>query len=98
MSLMSKNQDIPGKRPAVISMILAVVAFLYLMFVPVYATAFFTLILGIIGLVQAIRSKKLGYNGVIRAIGLILAIVDIAVSVLLIAVLIVALVGANGDI
>lgn len=94
---MSEDQNISGKRPAVVSMILAVIAFLYLMFVPMYATAFFTLILGIIGLVQAIRAKRLGYNGVIRVIGLLLAIIDIAVSVLLIAVLIVALVGAGGD-
>ena len=94
---MSENQNISGKRPAVISMILAVIAFLYLMFVPVYATSFFALILGVIGLAQAIRAKRLGYHGVIRAIGLILAIIDIAVSVLLIAVLIVALVGADGS-
>ena len=94
---MPENQNIPGRKPAVISMILATIAFLYLMLVPVYATSFFTLILGIIGLVQAIRSKRLGYHGVIRAIGLILAIVDIAVSALLIAVLIAALVGAGGD-
>lgn len=60
-------------------------------------TSFFTLILGIIGLVQAIRAKKLGYHGVIRAVGLIVSIIDIAVSALLIAVLIAALVGAGGD-
>lgn len=89
---MSEGQNIPGKKPAVTSMILAVMAFLYLMFVPMYITSFFTLILGIVGLVQAIRAKRLGYSGVIRAIGLILAIIDITVSALLVAVLIAALV------
>ena len=94
---MTEENNDPGKKQAVTSMILAVIAFLYYMFVPMFITPFFTLILGIIGLVQAIRAKRLGYNGVIRAIGLILAIVDIAVSVLLIAVLIAALAGAGGD-
>ena len=94
---MSEDQNIPGKKQAVTSMILAVMAFLYLMLVPMYITSFFTLILGILGLVQAIRAKKLGYNGVIRAVGLLLSIVDIAVSALLIAVLIIALVGAGSD-
>lgn len=94
---MTEDQNTPGKRPAVISMILAVAAFLYLMFVPMYITSFFSLILGVIALVQAIRAKRLGYSSVIRVIGLILAIVDIAVSVLLIAVLIAALAGVGGD-
>ena len=94
---MTEDQHMPGKRPAVISMILALAAFFYLMFVPMYITSFFTLILGVIALVQAIRAKRLGYSGVVRAIGLILAIIDIAVSVLLIAVLIAALAGAGGD-
>ena len=89
------SENTPGKKQAVISMILAVTAFLYLMLVPMYATAFLTLILGVIGLVQAIRAKRLGYHGVIRAIGLMLAIVDIAVSALLAAVLIIALIGAG---
>ena len=94
---MPGNQNIPGKKTAVISMILAVIAFFYLMFVPMYITAFFTLILGAAGLVQAIRAKRLGYSGVIRVIGLILAVIDVAVSVLLIAVLIAALFGVGGD-
>ena len=94
---MAEGQNIPGKRPADISMILAVAAFFHLMFVPMYITSFFSLVLGVIALVQAIRAKRLGYSGVVRAIGLILAIVDIAVSVLLIAVLIAALTGAGGD-
>lgn len=94
---MPENQNSPGKKQAVSSAILAVMAFLYLMFVPMYITAFFTLILSIVGLIQAIRAKKLGYNGVIRAVGLLLSIVDIAVSALLIAVLIIALTGAGGD-
>ena len=88
---MSEDQTMPGRKQAVVSMILAVIAFLYLMLVPVYATAFFALALGIIGLVQAIRAKRLGYNGAIRAVGLLLSIVDIAVSALLIIVLVVAL-------
>ena len=58
---------------------------------------FFALILGVIGLVQAIRAKKRGYNGAIRAVGMILAMIDIAVSVLLIAILIIASVGADGN-
>ena len=94
---MPENQNSPGKKQAVTSAILAVMAFLYLMFVPVYITAFFTLVLSIVGLVQAIRAKRLGYNGVVRAVGLLLSIVDIAVSAILIAVLIIALTGAGGD-
>lgn len=90
---MSERQNIPGKRPAAISTIFAVIAFLYLMFVPMYITSFFTLILGVIALVQAVRAKRLGYHGAIRAIGLMLSIVDIAVSILLIVVLILALAG-----
>lgn len=70
VNFMPESQNIPGRKPAATSMILAIIAFLYLMLVPVYATSFFTLIL---------------------------AIVDIAVSTLLIAVLIAALVGAGGD-
>lgn len=94
---MPENQPTPGKKQAVIGMILAVTAFLYLMLVPMYITAFFALILSVIGLVQAIRAKRLGYNGVARAVGLLLSIVDIAVSVLLAVVLIIALVGADGN-
>ena len=94
---MSEDQNIPGKKQAVISVTLAVMAFLYLMLVPMYITSFFTLIMSIIGLVQAIRAKRLGYNGVIRVVGLLLSIVDIAVSALLIAVLIIALVGAGSE-
>ena len=94
---MSEDQNIPGKKQAVAGMVIAVTAFLYLMLVPMYITAFFTLILSIAGLVQAIRAKKRGYNGIIRAVGLLLCIVDIAVSALLIAVLIIALTGAGGD-
>lgn len=95
--VMSESQNIPGKRQAVISMILAVTAFLYYMLVPMYITVFFTLILSIIGLVQAIRAKRRGYYGIIRTVGLMLSIVDIAVSALMIAVLIPALFGAVGD-
>lgn len=95
---MPENQNSPGKKQAVTSAILAVMAFLYLMFVPMYITAFFTLVLSIVGLIQAIRAKRLGYNGVVRAVGFLLSIVDIAVSALLIAVLIIALTGAGGDI
>ena len=94
---MPESQNSPGKKQAVASTILAVMAFLYLMLVPMYITAFFTLMLSIVGLIQAIRAKKLGYNGMIRVVGLLLSIVDIAVSALLIAVLIIALVGAGGD-
>ena len=94
---MSESQNIPGKKQAVASMSLAVMAFLYLMLVPMYITSFFTLALGIAGLVQAIRAKKKGYSGIIRVVGLLLSIVDIAVSALLIAVLIIALVGAGSD-
>lgn len=94
---MSESQNIPGKKQAVTSMILAVIAFLYFMLVPMYITVFFTLILSIVGLVQAIRAKRRGYYGLIREIGMILSIIDIAVSVLMIAVLISALIGAGSD-
>ena len=94
---MPESQNIPGKKQAVISMILAVTAFLYYMLVPMYITVFFTLILSIIGLIQAIRAKRRGYQGVIRAIGLMLSIIDIAVSVIMLAVVISALIGAGGD-
>ena len=94
---MSESQAAPGKKQAVISANLAVIAFLYLMLVPMYITSFFTLAMGIVGLVQAIRAKRMGYNGVIRVVGLLLSIVDIAVSALLIVVLIIALVDAGGE-
>lgn len=88
-------ENTPGKKQAVISMVLAVMAFLYLMLVPMYATAFFTLVLGVIGLVQAIRAKRLGCHNVVRAIGLLLSIINVAVSALLVAVLVIALVGGG---
>ena len=94
---MSESQNIPGKKQAVTSMILAVMAFLYLMLVPMYITSIFTMILGIAGLVQAIRAKRRDYNSWIRAVGLLLSIVDVAVSAILNALLIIALFGAGGD-
>ena len=87
---MPESQNIPGRKQAIIGLILASIAFLYLMFVPMYATSFFTLIISIIGLVQAIRAKKLGYIGAIRTIGLLLAVLDITLSLLLIVIPIIA--------
>ena len=51
---MPENQEQPGKKQAVISLVIAAIAFFYLMFVPLYVTSFFTLILGVVGLIQAI--------------------------------------------
>lgn len=87
---MPESQNIPGRKQAIIGLILASIAFLYLMLVPMYATSFFTLIISIIGLVQAIRAKKLSYIGAIRTIGLLLAVLDITLSLLLIVIPIIA--------
>ena len=94
---MPENETVPGKKQAVTSLILAAVAFLNYMFVPMFITPFFTLILGIIGLVQAIRARKLGYRGLIREAGMMLSIIDIAASVLMIGVLVSALIGMGGE-
>lgn len=90
---MPESQDIPGKKQATIGLILAAISFLYLMFVPLYVTSFFTLIISIIGLIQAIRAKKLGYIGMIRTVGLLVAVLDIALSLLLIIIPIIAVSG-----
>lgn len=90
---MSENQEQPGKKQAVISLVIAAIAFLYLMFVPLYATSFFTLILGIVGLIQAIRAKKRDFVGAIRTLGLLLSVLDIAISILLIVIPIAAING-----
>ncbi len=90
---MPENQEQPGKKQAVISLVIAAIAFFYLMFVPLYVTSFFTLILGVVGLIQAIRAKKRDFVGAIRTMGLLLSILDIALSILFIVIPIAALNG-----
>ena len=89
--LMQENQEQPGKRQATISLVIAVIAFLYLMFVPLYVTSFFTFVLGIVGLIQAARAKKRGFVGAIRTIGLLLSVLNTAISVLLIVIPVISL-------
>lgn len=68
---------LPGEREATISLVLGIVAAVLL------CTGIFTLaslVLGIIGLVYASKSRNLGFTGAIRTAGFVLSLIGIVIG------------------
>lgn len=67
----------PGKSQAITSLVLGIAANVCWFF---GYTAIGSLVLGIIGILMAINSKKMGYSGPIRTAGFVLSIIGIVVG------------------
>ncbi len=88
---MASSENVPGKRKAIVGLVLAGIALFYLLFVPVYATSLLALVLGIAGLVQERRAKKDGYKGHLCTIAAAIGGFDVVVSILLLLVPVLAI-------
>ena len=88
---MANSENVPGKRKAIVGMVLAGISLFYLLFVPVYATSLLALVLAVSGLIQEKRATKEGYKGHLRTVALAVSAFDIVVSVLLLLVPVLAL-------
>ncbi len=69
-----ENSNIPGKGAATASLVLGIISVVCWFF---GYSAFLSVVLGIIGIVQAINSKKAGYNDGIRTAGFVLSIIGL---------------------
>lgn len=67
----------PGKSQAITGLVLGIIANVCWFF---GYTAIGSLVLGIIGILMAINSKKMGYSGPIRTAGFVLSIIGIVVG------------------
>jgi hypothetical protein len=71
----------PGKSQAITSLVLGIIGNVFWLFGwwSGYATIG-SLIIGIIGILMAINSKKMGYSGSIRTAGFVLSIISVIIG------------------
>jgi hypothetical protein len=67
----------PGKSQAITSLVLGIISIALWFF---GYTAIGSLVLGIVGIVMAVNSKKLGYNGPMRTAGFVLSIIGVIIG------------------
>lgn len=71
------NGQVPGKGLAVASMVLGIVALVFLLFFP-----YLSPILGIVGIVLAVVAKNHGYVGGMQSAGFVMSIIATALSII----------------
>ena len=69
-----RNGQLPGQNEAVISLVLGIIAVILWFF---GYSSIISIMLAIVGLVYASKSKQLGYNGPMRTAGFVLSLVDL---------------------
>ena len=68
----SQSGQVPGQNEAVVSLIMGVIAVLLWFF---GYSSIISVVLSIVGLVYASKSKQLGYNGPMRTAGFVLSLI-----------------------
>ena len=71
---MEENNNIPGKGAATASLVLGIISVVLWFF---GYSAIISVILGIVGLIQASRAKELGYEDTTRTAGFILSLIGL---------------------
>ena len=87
------SQVSPGKSDATTSMILGIIAAVFLLFGS-GAGAIVSGTLGIVGLIYAKKAKKAGYEGVARTLGFVLSLIGLIVGCIALVIVFVMLAGA----
>ena len=67
-----RNGQLPGQNEAVISLVLGIIAVILWFF---GYSSIISIVLAIVGLVYASKSKQLGYNGPMRTAGFVLSLI-----------------------
>ncbi len=75
-----RGNQLPGQNEAVVSLILGIIAVVLWFF---GYSSIVSVVLSIVGLVYASKSKQLGYDGPMRTAGFVLSIVALAGGVLI---------------
>lgn len=84
------SQVSPGKSAATTSMILGIIAAVFLLF---GSGAVVSGALGIVGLIYAKKAKKSGYDGVARTVGFVLSLIGLIVGCIALVVAFIAFAG-----
>ena len=80
-----------GKSFAVASMVLGIVALLFTFLIQ----ALVGMILGIVGLVLAVKAKNLGFQGGMRTAGFVMNLICVIVGALLFVIALIAIIGLS---
>lgn len=76
---MPENNNPPGKNNATASLVLGIIAVIFWFF---GYSSILSIILGIVGLIQASKAKELGYDDAIRTAGFVLSLIGGALALL----------------
>lgn len=71
---MPENNNPPGKNNATASLVLGIIAVIFWFF---GYSSILSIILGIVGLIQASKAKELGYDDAIRTAGFVLSLIGL---------------------
>ncbi len=75
------NNKVPGKNAAIASLVLGIIAVVFWFFGTfTVVLPFFSIVLGIVGLILAGRAKKAGYTESIRTAGFVLSLLGLIVG------------------
>lgn len=68
------RQQMPGQNDAVVSLVLGILSVVLWLF---SLSCFFSIVLGVLGLVYASKSKQRGFDGGIRTAGFVLSLIGV---------------------
>lgn len=69
-----RGGQVPGQNDAVVSLVLGILSVVLWFF---GYSSFLSIVLGVLGLVYASKSKRLGFNGGIRTAGFVLSLIGV---------------------